>query len=73
MRNQLRDRQAAQFFTGFADVYVRAIFDDCTDSLEMPHQLPELHSPLTFSGVLTSFQDGEAIVQIKDHSHFRSD
>ena len=53
--------------------YIHAIFDDRTDSLEMPHRLPELHSPLTFSGALTSFQDGEAIVRIEDHSHFHSD
>ena len=48
----------------FQSFYVRAMFNT--------HRLPALHSPLSFSGALTTFRDGEAVIEIEDHSHYRS-
>lgn len=55
----------------FQSFYVRAIFKTHTISPQNDIHLPALHSPLSFSGALTAFQDGEAVVKIEDHSHFR--
>ena len=48
----------------YQSFYVRAMFN--------MHCLPALHSPLSFSGALTAFRDGEAVIEINDHSHFWS-
>lgn len=54
----------------FQSFYVRAFFKAHNETTKTPIQLPALHSTLSFSGALTTFQDGEAVVDIEDHSHF---
>ena len=34
--------------------------------------LLDLHSPFSFTSTLTTFEHGEAVIQIEDHSHFHA-
>ena len=52
--------------------YIRALFGDQVDSIPPAFILPDLHSPLSFTGTLTAFEHSEAVVRIEDHSHFRA-
>ena len=54
----------------FQSFYICAIFKAHTESMKATFHLPALHSTLSFSGSLTTFKDGEAVVNIEDHSHF---
>lgn len=57
----------------FQSFYVRAIFQNRD---RISPLLPDLHSPLSFSGILTKFKDREAVIEIENicerHSNFCS-
>ena len=46
--------------------YVRVLFNRFDYSLQNPLVLPNLHTPISFSGALVTFEHGESVVEF-DH------
>jgi hypothetical protein len=57
--------------TPYLSLYIHALFHTPHHHIDTPVELPNMHSPISFSGSLLTFEDRELVVCIDDHSHFQ--